>query len=62
MTIEKEFLSSKEVSGLLGVKLETLRYWRLTGVIPYHRFKGTIRFAKLDVEEFIRNSKEVKSR
>lgn len=52
-----DMLTSKQVSELLGVKLNTLQKWRTRGVGPkYFKFGGSnaaaVRYDRQDVEQF----------
>ena len=46
---QKEFLKPDEMASILGVSKETLRLWRVQGIIPYLRIRNTIRFWGPDV-------------
>lgn len=53
-----EMLTSKQVSELLGVKLNTLQKWRSRGTGPkYFKFGGSnsaaVRYDREDVERFL---------
>jgi excisionase family DNA binding protein len=56
---EKEFLKPNDMATILGVSKETLRLWRVQGILPYFRIRNTIRFSRCDVmnclEKFKRN-------
>lgn len=54
-----DMLTSKQVSELLGVKLNTLQKWRTRGVGPkYFKFGGSnaaaVRYDREDVETFMK--------
>lgn len=55
---EANMLSPRQVSDLLGVKLNTLQKWRSRGIGPkYLKFGGSnaaaVRYDRRDVEQFI---------
>ena len=56
------FLSTKELSGLLGIPEGTLRQWRCSEVGPkWHKLRGTVRYDKADVENFLHESERIPS-
>ena len=58
-TIEKEFLSTKDVARLFSVSQQTVRTWYRTGQLPYVQIGMTIRFRRDDVQAFIeKNARE----
>lgn len=59
-----DFLSTKDVAELLGVKEVTVRHWRYKlhprrhpVTLPWHRIGGKVFYAASDVLEFIRLAK-----
>jgi len=43
----------KQVARRLGLSVKTLQKWRYSGGgLPYHKFRGAIRYAISDVEQF----------
>lgn len=55
---EQDMLTSKQVSDMLGIKVNTLQKWRTRGVGPkYLKFSGSnaaaVRYDRKDVELFI---------
>jgi excisionase family DNA binding protein len=58
-TIEKQFLSTKDVARLFSVSYQTVRSWFKTGQLPYVQIGMTIRVKREDVQAFIdRNARE----
>ena len=56
------FLSTKELSELLGIPEGTLRQWRCSEVGPkWHKLRGSVRYDKSDVENFLRESERIPS-
>ena len=53
-----QFLTDKEVSILLGVSLDVLRFQRnkLIG-IPFYKFGKQVRYSQSDVEQYIQKNK-----
>jgi excisionase family DNA binding protein len=50
--MEKELLSIREASGLLGVAETTLRDWLYQKRLPFYRLGRAIRLKKEDIFEF----------
>ncbi len=50
--MEKEMLSIREASGLLGVAETTLRDWLYQERLPFYRLGRSIRLKKADILEF----------
>jgi len=58
-TIEKEFLSTKDVAKLFSVSAQTVRHWYRSGQLPCVQIGMTIRFRREHVQAFIdRNERE----
>jgi predicted DNA-binding transcriptional regulator AlpA len=56
------FLSTKELSELLGIPEGTLRQWRCSEVGPkWHKLRGSVRYDKSDVENFLHESERIPS-
>jgi hypothetical protein len=56
------FLTTKELSKLLGIAEGTLRQWRCSEVGPrWHKLRGSVRYDKTDVESFLRESERIPS-
>lgn len=56
------FLSTKDLSTLLRIQEGTLRRWRCSGVGPkWHKLRGTVRYDKTDVENFLHESERITS-
>lgn len=50
--MEKELISIREASGLLGVAETTLRDWLYQNRLPFYRLGRAIRLKKEDILEF----------
>ncbi len=50
--MEKEMLSIRDASGLLGVAETTLRDWLYQERLPFYRLGRAIRLKKADILEF----------
>lgn len=48
-TETEDFLTTKQVTKLLGVSLVTLSKWRRDGKIKFHRYGSRIRFLKSEI-------------
>jgi excisionase family DNA binding protein len=48
-TDNREFLTAREVSKLLGVSLVTLDKWRKNGTLKSYRFGSRIRYKKIEI-------------
>jgi hypothetical protein len=56
------FLNTRELSIFLGIPEGTLRQWRCSGVGPkWHKMRGSVRYDKEQVEEFIHRSERIPS-
>jgi hypothetical protein len=56
------FLTSKELSRVLGIPEGTLRQWRCSEVGPkWHKLRGSVRYDKTDVESFLHESERIPS-
>ncbi len=55
--MEKELLSIREASGLLGVAETTLRDWLYQKRLPFYRLGRAIRLKKEDILDFRENSR-----
>jgi predicted DNA-binding transcriptional regulator AlpA len=56
------FLTTKELSKLLGIAEGTLRQWRCSKVGPkWHKLRGSVRYDKTDVENFLHESERIPS-
>ena len=56
------FLTTKELSKLLGIPEGTLRQWRCSEVGPkWHKLRGSVRYDKNDVENFLHESERIPS-
>ncbi len=55
--MEKELLSVREASGLLGVAETTLRDWLYQNRLPFYRLGRAIRLKKEDILDFRENSR-----
>ncbi len=55
--MEKELLSIREASGLLGVAETTLRDWLYQKRLPFYRLGRAIRLKKEDIVKFRENSR-----
>ena len=49
-----EYLTTKEVAGLLKFSRKTIREWILTGKLPAKRFGGQHRIRRDDLDHFMR--------
>ena len=49
-----ELLTPEDVQKLFGIARETLRSWRLSGKIKYHKIGHTIRFTEEDIQETLK--------
>lgn len=58
----KKLLSTKQVSELLSIPAETLRWWRGAGIgPPFYKLVGSIRYDESDVEKWVAEGKHVPS-
>ncbi len=55
--MEKELLSIREASGLLGVAETTLRDWLYQKRLPFYRLGRAIRLKEEDIVEFRENAR-----
>jgi hypothetical protein len=56
------FLTTKQLSRLLGIPEGTLRQWRCAEVGPkWHKLRGSVRYDNSDVEVFLRESERIPS-
>ncbi len=55
--MEKELLSIREASGLLGVAETTLRDWLYQKRLPFYRLGRSIRLKKEDILDFREDSR-----
>jgi Helix-turn-helix domain len=56
------FLTTKQLSGLLGIPEGTLRQWRCSEVGPkWHKLRGSVRYNKTEVENFLHESERLPS-
>lgn len=61
-TVFRKFLSTKELSKLLGIPEGTLRQWRCCGVGPkWHKLRGSVRYDTEHVDRFIHESERIPS-
>ncbi len=56
MKRNKELLTFKEVTSLLGISASTLNNWKRNGKIPFHRIGGRILFKYNEIVESLENS------
>ena len=56
MRRNKELLTFKEVTSLLGISASTLNNWKRNGKIPFHRIGGRILFKYNEIVESLENS------
>ena len=60
--VSARFLSTKELSELLGIPEGTLRQWRCSEVGPkWHKLRGSVRCDRTDVESFLHESERIPS-
>ncbi|MHB8173960.1 MAG: helix-turn-helix domain-containing protein [Nitrospirota bacterium] len=50
-----KLVSAKEIIELLGIKKSTVYLWAETGVIPFYKLNGAIRFSVEEVLEWIKS-------
>ena len=56
------FLTTKQLSDLLGIPEGTLRQWRCSEVGPkWHKLRGSVRYDKNDVENFLHDCERIPS-
>jgi Helix-turn-helix domain len=56
------FLTTKQLSDLLGIPEGTLRQWRCSEVGPkWHKLRRSVRYDKTDVEIFLHESERIPS-
>ena len=55
--VQTEFLSLKELAGLLGISGSAARRLVDGRAIPFYKFGGCLRFAKKDVSRFIEQNR-----
>lgn len=58
MSSDKQFLTIREVSGWLGIKVPTLYGWAADGKIPCFRLNGLLRFCREDLLEWLASCKQ----
>lgn len=61
MTSTRRLLNESEVAELLGVRTATLQAWRTDArrqPLPYVKLGRLVRYAREDVEEFLRKSRQ----
>jgi excisionase family DNA binding protein len=51
----QKLVTAKEISELLGVKRSTVYLWAETGVIPFYKLNGAIRFSVNEIVEWIKS-------
>ncbi len=52
------FVTVKELSRFLTVKESTLYSWVHTGLIPFHKLNGLIRFDMVEIENWVKASRK----
>jgi len=52
-----DLLTVKEVSAMLNVSPMTVYYWKYSGILPFHKLGGRIRFDKNDIMKFLYDGK-----
>ncbi len=52
----KELLTFKGVTSLLGISASTLNNWKRNGKIPFHRIGGRVLFKYAEIVESLENS------
>jgi putative resolvase len=61
-TITEEMLSTKQVAKMFGVSYITVRRWAFSGELKFLKLaKGTIRFRRADVDQFIRDAEQARA-
>ena len=56
--MEKRYISVKELSEYIGIKVQTIYNWTYARKIPYHKFgNGIVRFDLKDIERFLSSAK-----
>lgn len=58
MSVNKEYLDENELSTHIGVKLSTIRKWRVEGRGPlFSKMEGLVRYKVSDVDAFAEETK-----
>ncbi len=56
--MEKRLLTVSEVAHYLGFSRSTIRKWIRSGLIPFHRLNGGIRFDIKTIDSWVQKKKE----
>lgn len=51
--MEDALLNTKEVAAFINVKESTIRYWVHIGYIPHIKFRGAVRFNKIEITDWL---------
>ncbi len=54
---QRRWVSARELAGLLGVTVRTVRNWQQRGLLPYHKQGRAVRFDLREVEQVLAERK-----
>lgn len=60
MQSDNEWLDGQEVMQMLHIKVETLKNWRRSGVIPYSKLGGKLYYNLLEIKQLLLQNKQGK--